>query len=149
MLRYDHRRMKLLAILRHAKPAMDALPAFIREIHDIQGVRVIRLRGAVGMQIGHEAEEVDGAAARSEDVFCRPLLFDFKDTTAVDFSTVAYLVQALRRRMPAHAQVGIINAPATLIAELDMARLDTLFKIFDSEELAIAELSRSVAAWGS
>jgi len=143
--------MNLLAILKHEKPAMDALPAFIREIQDIQGVRVIRLQGPVGMEIGRDAQAVDEAAARSEDVFSRPLLFDFKETTpeGVDFSTVAYLVQALRRRMPAHAQVGIINAPATLIAELDIARLGTLFKIFDSEELALAELSRSRVASSS
>jgi hypothetical protein len=136
--------MSLHTILGHAKPARDVLPHFVCELQDIRGVRVIRLQGPVGMEIGQEAQAADEMAAKSEGVFTRPLLFDFKDTTAWDFSTVAYMVQALRRRMAAHAQVGIINAPAQLVAEIEIAKVGSWFRVFASEEQALAELSAPV-----
>src|SRR6185295_8351892 len=120
-------------ILGH-KPAHDALPLFVREIEDIRGVRVIRLQGPVGMEIGEEAKATDEAAAKAEGVFMRPLLFDFKDATDVDFSTVGYMVQALHRRMSAHAKVGIINPPPHLIAELEIAKINSLFRFFETEK---------------
>jgi len=41
----------------------------------------------------------------------------------------------------AHAQVGIINPPPHLIAELEIARIGSLFRVFESEERALAELA--------
>ena len=93
------------------------------------------------MEIGQQAQAADEAAAHTEGVFARPLLFDFKDVTDVDFSTVAFLVKALSRRVQAHAQVGIINPPPHLIAELEIARIGSLFRVFESEERALAELA--------
>jgi anti-anti-sigma regulatory factor len=133
--------MKLFAILGHAKPASDRPPDFIRELQDIRGVRVIRLQGPVGKEIGAQANAADKSAAESEGVFLRPLLFDFKETTHWDFVTIAYMVRALRRRMAAHTQVGIINAPPQLVAELEMVKLDAMFHVFASEEQALAELA--------
>jgi hypothetical protein len=43
--------------------------------------------------------------------------------------------------MAAHAQVGIINPPPQLIAELELAKVQGLFRVFPSEEQALAELS--------
>lgn len=148
MQQYNRDAMNLFTMLRHASPEREALPHFIREIQDIRGVRVIRLQGAVGMAIGREAQAADEAAARTEGVFARPVLFDFKDTTACDFSTIAYLVQALRRRMPAHAQVGIINPPAQLVAEMEIAKVNSWFRVLASEEQALAELSSELPGAG-
>src|SRR5437773_8949294 len=125
--------MKLHSILGIGNHAADSLPAFIRKLQDIRGVRVIRLQGSVGKEIGAQADAADEAAAKS-GAFARPLLFDFKDTTECDFVTLAYMVRALRRRMTAHAHVGIINAPPQLVAELEMAKLDATFHVFASEE---------------
>jgi len=135
--------MRLLSLLGHAKPVLDTLPHFIREIQDLRGVRVIRIQGPVGKDIGEEAREADEAAARTEGIFARPLLFDFAGTSGWDFATVSYLVLALKRRMPAHAQVGIIHPSPLLIAELQLAKLDGLFRVFASEEEAITALSSS------
>ncbi len=133
--------MKLSTILHHTPPTPDATPEFIREIVDIRGVRVVRLQGSVGREIGGQAEAAQDAAAKLEGVFARPLLFDFKDTTNCDTATVAYLVRALRQRMAAHAQVGIINAPPKLLAELNIARIEDLFRVFATEAEALDELS--------
>src|SRR5262249_5307282 len=126
--------MRLFEILRFVKPAPDALPAFIREVQDVRGVRVVRLQGEVGKEIGPGERAMDDAAGRSEGFFARPLLLDFAGATGCDFSTVSYLVLALRRRMAAHARVGVINPPPELIAEMKIAKVDTLFRVFASEE---------------
>ena len=134
--------MRLFSLLSHPKPDPGALPGFIREMEDVRGVRLIRLQGPVGKEIGAGARAVDEAAANSEGVFSRPLLFDFAGTTGWDFSTVSYLVLALKRRMAAHARVGIIHPSSQLMAELELARLDGLFRVFASEEEAIAGLAQ-------
>src|SRR5262245_9160909 len=103
-------RAPMLDILFHPAPAPHLLPSFIRAVDEVRGVRIIRLQGPVGVQIGEEEQNAE-AASQAAAAFSRPLLLDFKDTTAWDSSTVAYLVRALRRRMAAHAPVAIVNAP--------------------------------------
>lgn len=122
-------------------PRPSPLPAFIRAVEEIQGVRIVRMQGPVGMQIGQEQQEAQETSDEIAGAFSRPLLLDFKATTAWDSSTIAYLVQALRRRMPAHAKVAIINAPLKLLAELEISRLRDMFPIYSSEDEALAKLA--------
>lgn len=103
-------------------------------------MRVIRLQGPVSREIAAQADAADEAAERS-GAFARPLLFDFKDATECDSVTLGYMIRALRRRMAAQAQVGIINAPPQLVAELEIAKLDRLLHVFASEDQALAELA--------
>ena len=127
-------------MLRHA-PAPHLLPSFIRAVEDVRGVRVVRLQGPVGMRISREEREAEVASEAAAGAFSRPLLLDFKATTACDSSTIASLVQALRRRMPAHAKVAIINAPLKLLAELEISRLRHMFPIYSSENEALTKLA--------
>lgn len=139
----DNQDMNLRAILGIAGDPPSAMPEFISDIQDIRGVHVVRLRGPVGKDIGRQEAEAVEEAAEATGAFSRSVLFDFRATTECDFSTVAYLVQALRKRMAAHTSVGIINPPPQLIAELEIAKVESLFRIFASEDEAIAELAQS------
>src|SRR5712671_249793 len=129
--------MMLPAMLHRTGHSAGPLPGSIRAIEDIRGVRVIRLRGPVGRDAGLDADATDHEAARTEGVFDRPVLFDFRETTDCDSATVAYLIRALRRRLAAHMPVGIVNAPPKLVAELEITRVEPLFRVFHSEEEAI------------
>ena len=130
----------MLDILFHPARAPHRLPSFIRAIEESRGVRILRLQGPVGIQIGEEEQEVE-AMSNAAAAFARPLLLDFKGTTDCDSSTIAYLVRALRRRVAAHAPVAIINAPPRLVAELEITRLRNLFPIYSSEHEAVANLA--------
>ena len=116
-------------------------PSFISAVEDLRSVRIVRLQGPVGMQIGQEDREAEEAIEAAAGAFSRPLLLDFKATTAWDSSTVAGLVQALRRRLAARAKVAIINAPPKLLAELEISRLRGMFPIYSSEDEALAKLA--------
>jgi anti-anti-sigma regulatory factor len=131
----------MLDALFHPAPAPQLLPSFIRAVEDVRGVRILRLQGPVGVQIGEEEQKAE-AASEAVASFSRPLLLDFKATTAWDSSTVAYLVRALRRRMAARAPVAIINAPPRLLAEIDISRLRDAFPIYASEDEALAKLAK-------
>jgi anti-anti-sigma regulatory factor len=139
----------LLNCLGLAKPTPDSLPEFIREVQDIRGVRVLRLQGPVGKEIGGQFSAAEAAAEKDKDAFTRPLLIDFKATTGWDFSTVAYVVETLRKRMAAHLQVGIINPSPELTAEFEIAKLSGMFRFFASEDQALAELSGSGSSQAS
>jgi anti-anti-sigma regulatory factor len=130
----------MMYMLFHPARRPHLLPTFIREVEDVRGVRIIRLQGPVGIQIGREERRVE-AASKAAGAFSRPLLLDFKATTAWDSSTIAYLVRALRRRAAARAAVGIINAPPKLRAELEITRLRDTFPVYSSEDEALAELA--------
>ena len=114
--------------------------SFIRAVEDVRGIRIIRLQGPVGMEIGEQEQEAE-KASRAAAAFSRPLLLDFNATTAWDSSTIAYLVRALRRRVASHAKVGIVNAPPRLLAELEITRLRDMFPIYSSEDEALAKLA--------
>src|SRR5690349_18942029 len=116
------------------------LPPFIRAVEDVRGVRIVRLQGSVGMQLGQGQREAVEASDAAAGAFSRPLLLDFEATTAWDSSTIAALVQALRRRVAAQAKVAIVNAPPRLIAELEISRLSEMFPVYPSEDEALAKL---------
>jgi anti-anti-sigma factor len=122
-----------------SKMFLVANSSFIRAVEDVRGVRIIRLQGPVGMEIGQEEREAENAS-QAAAAFSRPLLLDFNATTAWDSSTIAYLIRALRRRLTAHAKVAIINAPPKLLAELEITRLRDMFPIYSSEDEALAKL---------
>src|SRR5258708_38218546 len=126
--------------LRHA-PAPHLLPSFIRAVEDVRGIRIVRLQGPVGIQIGQEEREAEAAIEAAAGAFLRPLVLDFEATTAWDSSTIASLVQALRRRLAAQTKVAVINAPPRLLAELEISRLRDMFPIYSSEDEALAELA--------
>ena len=130
-----------LDMLFHSAPAKHLLPPFVRAVEDMRGVRILRLQGPVGMQIGHEERDAVEASDAAAGAFSRPLLLDFKATTAWDSSTVAALVQALRRRVAAQARVAIINAPPKLLAELEISRVQDMFPIYASEDEALIKLA--------
>lgn len=121
-------------------PDAGAMPDFVEAIEDVGRVRIARLRGRVGKEIGAEVEEVQEAAEEEPGALSRHLLLDFRGTEGADSSTVAYLVRSLRARMPTGAKVGILHPPKELIAELEIARLDDLFPVFESEEEALKRL---------
>jgi anti-anti-sigma factor len=127
---------------RHVPPTQ-LLPPMVRAVEDIRGVRILRLQGPVGMQLGPKERETIEAIEAGAGAFSRQLLLDFKATTAWDSSTIAALVQALRRRVAAHAKVAIINAPPKLLAELEISRLSDMFPIYSSEDEALAKLADS------
>lgn len=133
--------MRLLDLIRSKEPVAEGLPPFIRELRDIGPVRVMRLQGNVGKEIGAEFTAQMKASEHDRAAFERPLLLDFAGTTDWDFSTVSFLLVAFGKRMAAHAKVGIINAPPELLAELRIAKLIDLFLIFDSEAEALAGLA--------
>jgi hypothetical protein len=130
----------MLDILFHPTPAPHLLPPFIQAVDEVRGVRIIRLQGPVGTQIGQQEKEAEDAS-KTAGAFSRPLLLDFKATTAWDFSMIAYLVRALRRRTGSHAPVAVLNAPPQLLAELEISRLRDMFPIYASEDEALAKLA--------
>ena len=133
--------MHLDHLFRHKLDEPMELPPFVRSVEDIRGIRVVRLQGPVGKQAGDEMSEFKKQREQQHPDFSRSLLIDFKDTTECDFTTVAFMVDALRKRLKEHARIGIVNAPRELVAELKLAQLEGVFPIFDSEEQALDEMT--------
>jgi len=132
--------MSLRDLFGRSEPHPGSLPSFVREVRDVDGVRIVRLRGAVGREIAKEANEFLDAAERAPDPFEHSVLFDFSGTTGADFSTVAYLVEATKKRLGKHSRLGIINPPEELVAEIEIARLTDLLTVYPTEQAAMSAL---------
>jgi anti-anti-sigma regulatory factor len=131
--------MHLLDFFSQDHQPTDVPPPFIRAIEEIGDVRILRLQGDVGAAIGPQVTERN-RVGQSGGVFERPVVIDFAGTTGADFSTVSYLVDALRRRTRSGQRVALINVPALLIAELEIARLKDRFPVYASEAEALRAL---------
>ena len=132
--------MGSLDVLLGFSPHSERFPEFIREVTDVEGVRIFRLQGPVGKEIGEQFSAAEDAAGPTSHL--KSLLIDFQGTTSADFTTVAFLVKLVRNRLSSGARVGIIHAPPALLAEIRIAKIDNILLVFDSEEEAIDVLSK-------
>ncbi|MBX3389204.1 MAG: STAS domain-containing protein [Phycisphaeraceae bacterium] len=123
---------------KHEPPV--GLPPFLRAVETIDGVCIMRVQGNVGRGI---ADEVNARVEKANQLglFNRPLLIDFSGASGSDFSTVSYLVEAVRRRMHAHAKVGLLHAPKELKTQLEIGKVEGLFGMYENEGEAIRALA--------
>jgi anti-anti-sigma regulatory factor len=128
--------MGFFDLLRKKAPTRSVLPPFILRVEEVRGVRILRLNGDVGKSIGKEVQDAEGGSEKAGD-YCKNVLFDFEQVTTCDFSTIAYLVNSLRKHAGHSTRVGIIKPGDMLNAELEISKLDPLFECFASEEEAI------------
>jgi ABC-type transporter Mla MlaB component len=124
-----------------AKPQERQLPSWITSIDNRQGVMVVRLGPEVDRVTEGEISDKSNILNAMPDAWEHSVVFDFAQTCDVDFTTVAFLVLALRMRVPTHAKIAIINPPAKLRDLIGISRLGDTLPEFASEDEAVNALS--------
>jgi len=116
------------------------LPPYIRAVDARGDIKVVRLQGDVGKSIGEQVHVPD-EALREPGEAGQSMIFDFAGTTGADFSTVSYLVEAVRYGKVSGTRVGIINAPQELLAVIDVAKLSEICRVYESEDAAVRDMT--------
>ena len=112
---------------------------YIKEVKDTGNLVIMRFRG-----------EVDAATIpiirknlkkRAPEFIKKNVLIDLKDVTHIDTATLATFVDMLKKRKEQHTAVALVNVPPFIHRYLEIEKLESFARIYDTEEAALAELS--------
>ncbi|MFH1593894.1 MAG: STAS domain-containing protein [Candidatus Omnitrophota bacterium] len=112
---------------------------YIKEIKRLERLTIIRFHGFMDSSTIPIINENIGSYTR--DALDRNILLDFKDVTNVDSSTVASIILLLNNVQKSDRKLGLINVTNQLINFLRVERIETLIKIYKSEEEGLKDLS--------
>ena len=69
------------------------------------------------------------------------LIFDLERVTAVDSSGLAVLVNALHKTRAAGGEIALLKPCPEVGTILRLTRLSSIFKVYENEQIAVAEVS--------
>ena len=116
------------------------LPEELANVEQVGDICIFRLSGVPGTKLGGQLQHLGKVLSAHEEEFDHHTLLDFANVTNVDSSTVAFMVNALGRRVKRGRRLALINAPEKLRVMLDLAKLEGMLRGFDTEEEALAYL---------
>ena len=110
-------------------------------VSEKDGVIIFRLSGRI---ISPGIKEISETVEEALTVSTSPLrfVFDFKKVTQIDSSGLSVLMRIYSDIHPREGKIAVINVNKHVKNLIVMARLITVFESFESEDDAIAALSK-------
>lgn len=102
------------------------------------GVIVIRLAGKLMM--GPESASLESLVNERLDGGARHVVFDLADLKQLDSTGIGRFISTFNRLMQAGGTLGMAAAAPTVRQSFRVTRLDTVFKFYDSVDLAVAAI---------
>jgi anti-anti-sigma regulatory factor len=115
---------------------------YIESVEFRQGVTIVRLKGRATYDTMKYIEEQFIARMKGREV--KNILFDYKNVSDADTSSIAELVELWEQMKELHSGnvIGLVNIPPRLQGLLEITNIQGLFKVFHGEEAAIEFLSK-------
>lgn|SRR5512138_616159 len=104
------------------------------------GTIVLRLAGMV--KVGETAREFESSLERIANEQTGSVVLDLSDLEYMDSTTLGVLVGALHRLKSENRDLVLVNPRGRILSLLRVAKLDSLFAIYDSVPEAIAAITR-------
>ena len=102
---------------------------------EIQGVKLLTIEGEVDLNSSPQLREVFcGLIAKGETKF----IVDFKSVSYVDSSGLATLIEMVQRLKKNQGTVSLIQLSDKVRNLFEITKLDKLFKIYNTQEEAMA-----------
>ena len=115
---------------------------YIKKIQETDDLVIIRLKGAIDSDaVPFLSDFGKQNPGRTERYLNKHILVDFKEVTHIDSSTLASLIQLLKELKIREKKLGIINATLFLKNHLNIAKLESIVKLYRSEKVASKDLS--------
>ncbi|MFH1837827.1 MAG: STAS domain-containing protein [Candidatus Omnitrophota bacterium] len=110
----------------------------VKEIIRVGKLSIMRLQGDIDL----DTVQIVSENIKDEmlDDFDRNILLDFQEVANVDSSTLAYLITLLDKLKKKQRKLGIIHATDRLTGYLQIEKVETLIRIYNSEEEAVRDL---------
>jgi anti-sigma B factor antagonist len=104
------------------------------------GTIVLRLGGMV--KVGETAREFESSLERIADEQTGSVILDLTDLEYMDSTTLGVLVGALHRLKSENRDLVLVNPRERIASLLRVAKLDSLFSIYDTVPEAMAAIAR-------
>ena len=115
--------------------------AYIKKIQETDDLVIIRLKGAIGFYAVPILTDFGKLnSGRTERYLNKHILLDFKEVIHIDSATLASLIQLLNELKIREKKLGIINATLFLKNYLNIAKLESIVKVYRSEKVALKEI---------
>ena len=115
-------------------------PVYLDTIIDKGEVFLVRLQGALDMNVLANNRDRMTAVINTMDLYTKHILIDFKRVTNTDSATVAALLGRMLDIEKYHKRLGLFNIPNQLRQLIEILKVEHNFLIFDDESTALSEL---------
>lgn len=113
---------------------------YLERVDELDHLRIVRLKGAMDQNVVPLlSERIAKNREREGIVIDKNVLIDYKLVTHVDTAAIAFHLVRLKEYEAAGRSIGFINVSDQLKNLLDMFKQTNTFKIYSSEEEAVAE----------
>lgn len=108
-------------------------------VHEQNGGAVVALNGDVDLQTSPEARRILLEVVSNH----RIVVVDLSAVSYIDSSGIASLVEALQRGRQSGSRLALASVSEAALRVLQLAKLDKVFKIYPSVDVALADASGS------
>ena len=112
-------------------------PAYLDTIENKGGVFMVRLKGAMDMNVLASNRDKMTAVIEAMNLYTQDIVVDFKKVTHTDSSTVAALMGRFLDIEKFQRQIGLFNIPEEFRKLIEVLKVEHNFLIFDSEATAL------------
>ncbi len=128
----------MIPFFRHRKD--DDSPFFISSIEEKGKVRILRLKGDIGMSAAPEIMKFKKKIQNRPDFEYKNILVDFKNVTHIDTAAIAEIIAVISELKKSHHKLGVINLNEGFRSELQILKVDKLVVEYPTELDAIKAL---------
>jgi anti-anti-sigma factor len=127
--------------------AADGLPAFIERIDDFPHTKILYLKGALDNDAAIQMDHFFKKAQKSPAHLDKNVLLDFRKVAHMESGAIAQLIKALMVLKKKGHHFGLLNVSDKMRGTLEILKLDTAFRIFDSKSEALEEVVKWSEEW--
>ena len=120
---------------------IDHKPTYLDRVDDLEFLQIIRLKGAIDQSVIPVIEKRILENRHHGSVIDKNVLLDFRNVVHVDTATIAFHIIRLKEYQESHHRIGFVNIPSEFKSLLDLFKFGEMFKIYMSEDQAVAELN--------
>jgi len=115
-------------------------PVYLDTIEDKGEVFLVRLKGALDMDVLGGNREKMTAVIEAMNLYTKNVLVDFKNVTRTDSATVAALLGRFLDIKKTKKRIALFNIPDEFRKRIEILKVDHNFLIYDKESTALSEL---------
>jgi len=120
----------------------EELPSYLERVDELEYVNIIRLKGKIDQEMIPVIEKRIQKNRKAGDIIEKNIIVDYALVEKIDSAAIAFHLVRLQEYKERGFSIGFINITDEMKAHLEVFKNSDVFKIYDSEDDALAELNQ-------